>query len=197
MTEQSVGIAASEDKGRAITTLELAFAADPVMRWFWPDPAVYRATFSKFVDAMAGDAFDQGTALWLEDGRAVALWLPPGLGSDDDALVQVMLESVDADLFADLAAFADLVHEYHPVVDHWYLPVTGVDPYLQGKGLGSALLQHALAICDLQELPAYLEASTERNRQLYERFGFVEIGSIQVGSSPRVWAMMREPVPPR
>jgi len=196
MTEQSVGIAAPQDKDKAIATLELAFAADPVMRWFWPDPSVYRAAFARFVVAMAGDSFEQGTALWLDDGRAVALWLPPGFGADDDALVQVMLESVVPEVLEDLSAFADLVREHHPVVEHWYLPCTGVDPSVQGKGLGSRLLQHALATCDAHELPAYLEASTVRNRMLYERFGFKEIGVIQVGSSPRVWAMMRDPTPP-
>jgi GNAT superfamily N-acetyltransferase len=196
MTDRSVGIAAPEDKDKAMATLELAFAADPVMRWFWPDPALYRATFSRFVGAIAGGAFEHGTALWLDDGHAVALWLPPGLGADDDALLRIMLESVDPGLLTDLSAFAEIIHEHHPVVDHWYLPFTGVDPFVQGKGLGSTLLQHALTTCDLHELPAYLEASTVRSRLLYERFGFKEIGAIQVGTSPRVWAMTREPILP-
>lgn len=196
VVEHSVRIAAPEDKDQAFATLELAFAADPVMRWFWPDPSDYRATFSRFAGAIAGAAFEQGTALWLDDGRAVALWLPPGVGVDDDALVSIMLESVKPDLFTDLSAFADLVGEHHPVVEHWYLPVTGVDPFVQGKGLGATLLQHALATCDLNGLPAYLEASTARSRLLYERFGFREIGEIQVGSSPRIWPMIRDPMAP-
>jgi ribosomal protein S18 acetylase RimI-like enzyme len=196
MAELSVEIAGTSDRDRAMATLELAFASDPVMRWFWPDPAVYRAAFSRFAGAIAGAAFEQGSALWVDDGRAVALWLPPGFGADDDALVELMVESVDPSLLMDLSAFADAVHEYHPTVDHWYLPVTGVDPYVQGKGFGSTLLQHALAISDEQGLPAYLEASTVRSRLLYERFGFKEIGAIQVGTSPRVWPMLREPIPP-
>jgi GNAT superfamily N-acetyltransferase len=194
MSNHSVGSAGPGDLHKAIATLELAFAADPVMRWFWPDPAVYRATFAKFVGAIAEGAFGQGTALWLDDARAVALWLPPGVGGDDDALVQIMLESVDPGLLADLSTFADIVREHHPVVDHWYLPVTGVDPFVQGKGLGSTLLRHALARCDLDGLPAYLEASTVRSRLLYERFGFRELGVIQVGTSPSVWPMLRDPI---
>jgi len=143
MTEQSIGIAAAGDKDKAIATLELAFAADPVMRWFWPDAAVYRATFSKFVGAIAGGAFEQGTALWHDDGHAVALWLAPGFKSDDDALLPIMLESVEPGLLTDLSAFADIIGEHHPVVDHWYLPITGVDPFVQGRGFGSMLLHHA------------------------------------------------------
>jgi GNAT superfamily N-acetyltransferase len=177
-----------------MAALELAFSADPLMRWFWPEPSVYRATFSRFVGSFASHAFDQGTAWWLDSGRAVALWLPPGFGPDDETLIQVMVESVDPALFMELSEFADAIHEHHPVVDHWYLPVMGVDPYVQGKGFGSMLLQHALAACDQQGLPAYLEASTMRSRLLYERFGFKQVGAIQVGTSPTVWPMLRDPV---
>lgn len=195
MTEHLVGIATLEDSDNVMTTLELAFATDPVMRWLWPSPWAFRAAFPRFVKAMAGDAFGQGTAQLVDDGRGVALWLPPGFGADENALVQVILESVDPDLLTDLSVFSDILREHHPVVDHWYLPVTGVDPYFQGMGLGSTLLRHALARCDQDGLPAYLEASTPRNRTLYERFGFKEIGVIQAGSSPQVWAMMRHPTP--
>ena len=158
MQDHTVGVATEADRDKAIATLELAFSADPVMRWFWPDPAVYRATFARFVGAIAGSAFDEGSAFWLTVVRAVALWLPPGFASDDDALTEVLLESVRPELLEDLAAFADLVREFHPVVEHWYLPVMGVDPFVQGRGHGSALLRHALAACDRDGLPAYLES---------------------------------------
>ena len=194
MTSDLVGTVAPADKDKAIATLELAFAADPVMRWFWPDPAVYRATFATFVVAIAGRAFEQGTALCLDHVRGVALWLSPGVGADDDTLVRIMLESVDPGILTDLSTFANKVHDHHPPGDHWYLPVTGVDPFVQGKGHGSALLRHALATSDRDGLPTYLEASTERSRQLYARFGFREVGVVQVGSSPRVWPMLREPI---
>ena len=196
MTAEAVAVATIEDRSRAVDALELAFAADPVIRWFWPDPGIYRATFAPFVDAIAGRAFEDGTATCVDDCRAVALWLAPGVEGDEAALVQLMLESVHADLLEDLSGFADMVQAHHPKDEHWYLPFTGVDPFVQGKGHGSALLQHALERCDHDVLPAYLEASTVRSRLLYERFGFKEVAAIQVGSSPRVWAMIREPSAP-
>ncbi len=196
MTEHDVEVAVEGDHERSIATLELAFSSDPVMRWFWPHPSAYRAAFPRFVDALGGRAFGCGTAHLLDDARAVALWLPPGIGADDDAIVEVMLESVEPSLLANLSAFADSVREHHPEFEHWYLPVTGVDPFVQGRGFGSALLRHALAACDRDGLPAYLEASTARSRALYERAGFEQVGVIQVGSSPTVWAMVRDPTPP-
>ena len=64
-------------------------------------------------------------------------------------------------------------------------------PTKQGHGHGSALLAHALDRCDQDHLPAYLEASSPRNKALYERHGFEEIGVIQAGSSPPMWPMVR------
>lgn len=196
MNEAHVEVAAEADRSRVAATLELAFAADPVMRWLWPDPLVYRASFPRFADAMAGGAFGAGTAHGLADLRAVALWLPPGIGPDDDAVVGLMVESVAAERWEDLSAFGDQVAEHHPSDEHWYLPITGVDPFLQGTGLGSRLLRHALVTCDRDGLPAYLEASTPRSRVLYERAGFHTVGVIQAGSSPTVWPMVRDPVVP-
>ena len=39
---------------------------------------------------------------------------------------------------------------------------------------------------------AYLEASNEQNKALYERHGFVEIGKVQFAGSPPAFPMIRE-----
>ena len=69
----------------------------------------------------------------------------------------------------------------HPSADHWYLPLTGVDVVAQGRGLGTALLRHTLQSCDRDRLPAYLEATSPRSRDLYQRYGFEVIGEIRAG----------------
>jgi GNAT superfamily N-acetyltransferase len=196
MADATVVQVSETDGPVATATLELAFASDPVMRWFWPSPSGYRATFSSFVAAVAGRSFELGTAFWTEAGRAVALWLPPGIEPDGDVLGQLMVDTVAPELLGDLAAFADLVQAHHPDVEHWYLPFTGVDPFSQGRGYGSILLAHALAECDRAGLPSYLEASTARSRALYERFGFRVVAGLQTGTSPTVWAMLRDPLEP-
>jgi ribosomal protein S18 acetylase RimI-like enzyme len=68
-----------------------------------------------------------------------------------------------------------------------------VDPTRQGKGYGSALLEHALALCDRDGKLAYLESSNPANIPLYERHGFEVAGTIQAGSSPPFWPMVRKP----
>ncbi len=81
----------------------------------------------------------------------------------------------------------------HPLEAHWHLPLIGVDPAHQGKGIGSALLSHILNVCDGQNVPAYLEATSPRNAPLYERHGFEAVGSIQVADSPQSIPMLRKP----
>jgi ribosomal protein S18 acetylase RimI-like enzyme len=80
----------------------------------------------------------------------------------------------------------------HPREPHWYLPLIGVEPIEQGRGHGSTLLRIALTVCD-QDLPAYLEASSQQSIPLYERHGFEVVGTIQAGSSPKMFPMFRRP----
>jgi GNAT superfamily N-acetyltransferase len=195
MTEAAVEVIQAADRQRGVATLTLAFATDPVMRWGWPDPYRYATYWPPIADAFGGRAFDHGTAHELEDCLAVALWLPPGVEPDGETVMGLMRESMNDQTFEDINEFFEQMEELHPSDDHWYLPLTGVDPMAQGRRLGSALLQHALAICDADGLPAYLEATSPRSRNLYARHGFKDVGVIQAGSSPPMWAMLREPAP--
>jgi ribosomal protein S18 acetylase RimI-like enzyme len=192
MIRELVRISATRERGAAIRTLTEAFRNDPVCRWIWPGEATYDRYFPPFVEAFAGGAFDRDAAYASEDAGGVALWLPPGAASDGDALGQLAVESIEESLQEEAFAFLGQQEELHPHEPHWYLPLIGVAPGSQGRGVGGALLEHALAIVDRDGLPAYLEATTERNRALYERHGFVVTGVIQYGSSPAMWPMWRE-----
>jgi ribosomal protein S18 acetylase RimI-like enzyme len=82
---------------------------------------------------------------------------------------------------------------YHPHEPHWYLAVIGVDAARQGFGLGSMLVQHTLASCDKDQVPAYLESTNPKNIPFYERHGFELLGTIQAGASPPMFPMLRKP----
>jgi ribosomal protein S18 acetylase RimI-like enzyme len=178
---------------RAIGVVNAAFRNDPVARWVYPDDAVYEAAFPCIINAMSGRAFDHGSAYVTNDLGGVALWLPPGIESDGEAMGAVMGETVAPELMDDLMGFAEVQAAMHLHEPHWYLPMIGVLPQHQGKGYGSQLLSYATAIADHDGLPAFLEATTPNSRRLYERHGFEVVGEIQFGSSPTMWAMRREP----
>ena len=193
MTVEAVEVIEATDRQRAVASLTLAFSSDPVMRWGWPDPKRYLTYWPQIADAFGGAAFDHGTAHGLEDCVAVALWLPPGVGPDGETVMGLMRESMDDQTFEDINGVFEQMDELHPTDDHWYLPLTGVDPVAQGRRLGTTLLRHALKTCDSDGLPAYLEATSPRSRNLYSRHGFNIVQTIQAGTSPPLWAMLREP----
>jgi GNAT superfamily N-acetyltransferase len=194
MTAATVEVIQAADRQRGVASLTLAFATDPVMRWAWPDAHRYATYWPRFAEAFGGRAFDDGTAHGIEDCVGVALWMGPGVGPDEESVMGVMGESLDDQILEDVGGLFERMEALHPTADVWYLPLIGVDPVAQGRGLGSALLRHALARSDSDGLPAYLEATNPRNRDLYTRHGFDVVEVIQAGSSPPIWAMLREPV---
>ena len=88
------------------------------------------------------------------------------------------------------------MQEHHPSQPHWYLLYVGAAAERRGQGIGTALLEPVLQRCDQQGLPAYLEATTDRNRQLYLRHGFADRGELVLTpGGPVVRPMWREPCP--
>ena len=108
---------------------------------------------------------------------------------------EIIEASVSPAMLGDVYAVIEKMEQFHPAEPHWYLPLMGVDPVLQGQRYGSALLSHALQQCDREGSLAYLESSNPRNIPLYKRHGFRIIGEIQSGSSPTMTAMLRAPSP--
>jgi GNAT superfamily N-acetyltransferase len=191
-TQHQSNVRAASDEDRAVATVVAAFRDDPITRWFVRDDGRYEKFFPGFVRAFGGGAFASGTADSAGDHAAVALWLPPGVGPDEEKMGELAAQAVPEDEQEERFAFMGQMGEYHPAYEHWYLPLIGVDPLQRGNGLGSALLKHALERADRDHLPAYLEATSPKNKPLYERHGFEEIGVIQFGSSPPMWPMLRK-----
>lgn len=179
------------ERDQCTPTLLAAFASDPLTQWMLPDPSDYRTYFARVLEPFAGGAFDHGAAYRSDDFKGVALWLPPGVHSDEEAMGAVMQEALSTERQGEVFGFFEELGKSHPQYDHWYLPVIGVDPTCQGMGYGSALLAHSLEVCDRDHLPAYLESSNPRNIPLYERFGFEVQGEIQFATSPPVAPMLR------
>lgn len=193
MTTPIVRTATAADEGPAIDVVVLAFSADPAARWTWPGPQQYLTHFPRFVKAFGGKAFTHGSAYYVDGYAGAALWLPPDVHPDEDELIALMKLTVPQETRNDGLAVFEQMSRYHPSEPHWYLPLIGVDSSQQGKGYGSALMQHALVRCDRDNKPAYLESSNPRNISLYERHGFELLGTIQVGTSPPILPMLRKP----
>lgn len=186
-----VKTAGTSGRRQIVDVITLAFATDPIARWAYPNSQQYLEYFPNFIRLFGGRAFDTETAYYINSFSAAALWLPPGVHPDEAALVALFQNTVSPDLQDDLFAFFEQMGKFHPSEPHWYLPLIGVDPMRQNKGCGSMLMRQALAACDRDRLPAYLESSNPRNITLYVRHGFEIVGTIQAGSSPPMFAMRR------
>lgn len=191
-TARSINTVIPADKERAIATITTAFTGDPVLRWVMPDSHQYLTYFPELVRRFAGKAFEGQSAYATDAFMGASLWLRPGVEPDQEPLVEMIQQAVPESDQEKVFAMFEKMGEFHPHEPLWYLPVIGVDPAQQGMGLGSALLAHVLAECDREGKPAYLEASSERSRDLYTRHGFEVTGTIQVADSPPLWPMLRK-----
>jgi ribosomal protein S18 acetylase RimI-like enzyme len=179
-----------------------AFFDDPVFTWVLRgEPRrmpLLRSGFALFL-----------RRLWLEHEQTyttagkvgVAVWEPPGMWklglAKQLGLLPAMLGVFRRHSPRVLRALTVLEGGHpsepeHPA--HYYLAFLGVHPEWQGRGLGAALLAPVLERCDAERTPAFLEASSPRNRALYERHGFEVIEEFALGrGAPPQWRMWREP----
>jgi ribosomal protein S18 acetylase RimI-like enzyme len=188
------------DHPRVAETLARAFIEDPAWAHLLCDRDERERRLRGFFDSELRHLAPQRLELWTtEDGAAAAAWCPPGrwalpLGTmirQAPAMLRVFGRRLPLALRSGLS-----VERGHPRRPrHWYLHYLGAVPERQGRGLGSALMAPMLELCDREQIPAYLEASTERNRALYERHGFELVETFDMpGSGPALRRMWREPV---
>lgn len=193
MTTTRIKTATSAEEAAVIDVLVLAFSTDPAVRWMFPDPNQFLTHFPSFIRAFGGKAFAAGSAYYTAEFAGAALWLPPGVHPDEDLLFGLLRRILAEREKEDAFAVFEQMGNYHPTVPHWYLPLIGVDSTRQGKGYGTEMMRHALIPCDRDQVPAYLESSNPANISLYERHGFELLGTIQAGSSPTLYPMLRKP----
>ena len=68
-------------------------------------------------------------------------------------------------------------HPKEPIAYLWFI---GVNPQLQGKGVGSAFIKEVIQECERKKRPIYLETSMEKNLPFYKKFGFEIFQSLQL-----------------
>lgn len=100
----------------------------------FPDSKQYFHFFSLVLKYFAGRAFDHFPAHRSADFSAVALWFPPTVIPDEEALGSVLGEGVAPELREEVFALLDQVGAGHPQEAHWYLLAIGTEALSQGRG---------------------------------------------------------------
>ena len=182
--------ASETDLERVKGVLKLGFASDALLRWVFPDASSFLRCFDIWMEEFSKIAFENNIVYSEENFYGSSLWHPPGVEFDNSAL-EPTFEYIPSDRIDVVVKFFEEFEKYH-LEDAWYLAFIAVDPAQQRKGIGSFLLKEALQMIDERGDKAYLEASNEQNKALYERHGFVEIGRVQFEDSPPAFPMIRE-----
>lgn len=190
--------ARTDDVDGIVDVLARAFDDDPVFEWFLRDDAGRGDAFRRFFEIAARQLTLPHDEVYLAAGGAgAALWAPPGTWELGEDQIEALLPDLAAifgprKLERSLSGM-ELMDRRHPGEPHFYLFLLGVEPALHSQGIGSALLRAVLRRCDEQGLPAYLEATSPRNRALYERHGFAVTDVLTLPDGPPVWFMWRTP----
>lgn len=156
--------------------LKQGAAKDRVRRVFF-DAAVREVVHPmRQLDVAQADGALAGAAIWLKPGDR-AFDLPP---LRELMLTPLLFRVAGIEGMRKATTLGRQLTSLHPHVPHAHLVFLGVAPSMQGRGVGSAMLKHALAPLDRSGTYAYLEASTERNIALYQRHGFVVTGEFKL-----------------
>ncbi|MFK3980251.1 GNAT family N-acetyltransferase [Micromonospora sp. NPDC050397] len=184
----SVRPASAHEAPTIAAVLATASQDEAVVSWVVPDERVRRERLAASLeqatqwlsDVVAGggvvvagteDASIAGLSVWeYEDGTDT--------GSEASAAeLAAFFEPTYGEYAPRMALVHELTRRRHPRTEaHWYLQQMVVVPEQRGRGLGAAMLRYRLARADADRVPVYLEASTPRNRALYERHGFHPLG---------------------
>jgi GNAT superfamily N-acetyltransferase len=143
-------------------------------------------------------ALQYGCVWMTDDGRAAALWIPPGapeLSDEDEASVEPLLREMIGSHADDVLTLLDSFDSKHPRhTPHYYVSLLGAHPDHRGQGTGMGLLAANLAHIDDLGMPAYLESSNRANDHRYERLGFAHVGEFAApGGEPTVACMWCDP----
>jgi len=186
----------------AAAMLARAFYDDPLMRYAIPDsderarllPSLYERMIR--FGMLAGEVYATGDV-----PEGVAIWIPPN--------AKWTRENIEASGMHEFATLIgnDAYQRYREVVSQewqarlreipgpgWYLFILGVEPRVQRRGLGGALMRPILDRADTEQVVCYLETENERNVAFYLKQGFDLIVSEEAGTSGvRFWTFRRNP----
>jgi GNAT superfamily N-acetyltransferase len=190
-----------KDETAAVATLSAAFAGYPLFPPLCASverrPHVIVA-FCRFLFHMS---LRCRGAFAIADRSAVALTWPPGsewpgrwanLRAGGLSLVWHLGWHASR-LLTRLESAFDAARGKHVPGPHWYLPLLGVRPESQGRGLSRAVLQPIFDAADRQRVPVYLETMTEANVAIYRRLGFELKGFTELPEGLPNWEMVRAP----
>jgi GNAT superfamily N-acetyltransferase len=164
--------------------------------WLVSDPGD-RATVMRDYFAIAVEhAFEHGHIDAFADRSAVAVWFHNTKDVPEPADYDRRRRDACGRWTENFVFLDGLLARNHPREPHHHLAFIAVNPYMQNRGRGTALLQHHHDLLDAAEIPSYLEAASERLTRVYEKHGYRKSDPFYLAADgPPFWPMHRDPNP--
>ena len=177
------------------SVLGRAFVTEPMMCWpLGPGDDIEErlvSAFEYFLEDLIG--LDM---VWEADaGVGASVWIPPG-GAEAWAEAQLdqRVYALTDDGGQRWDAFWTWVESRHPEEHLWHLDSVAVEQTMQGRGIGSALIEFGLERARSAGDGVLLETGSARNVTLYERLGFHVLEDVDAPQGgPHVWFMRWDP----
>jgi GNAT superfamily N-acetyltransferase len=153
---------------------------------FGEDPERQRRKFLRLMSAaFSVKDFSHTLVARRKDGVIVGVCgaMPPGnclLDFEQRLRLLPSLLSVGPRVAGRTMRWMGVWEKHDPEERHWHLGPLTVDAHLQGRGVGSRLMQVFCAQTDAAREDAYLETDKLENVRFYERFAFEVAGEQEV-----------------
>jgi GNAT superfamily N-acetyltransferase len=176
------GDLSAQEIARAADVATRAFLDDKYFCYLMPDERVRARALPLLFSGQLRHGGDHAHAVCARDeGRnivAVALWVEPGHWPPPLSLQLAQMPSSLRALYRHpqtlrrAGTYLRTILKVHPKELNWYLPLLAVDPSVQGRGVGTMLMNEAVARMDADGVGGYLETQKEENHAFYNRFGY-------------------------
>jgi len=173
-----------------------AFSRDPALRWFFPGQERYQKKAPYFFSIHLKQKIRRNMVYTNSNLTGAALWDPPGamgLSRIERWEFRFYLHLMHGADFSRTIAGRTVLGQVRPAFPHWYLSILGVDPPFQGQGIGAALLQPVFAVCERDNIPAFLETAHESSLKFYLKLGFIKTGEFKLPDGPILSTLLRKP----
>ena len=189
----------------AAEVMAQAFAQDPTVATMVPFDAPRREDrmqrmFLSEIHSTGFDRVDLAVDAASQDVLGVAVWEGPPRPREQELPLSetTRWKLVGARALGPAGVLAGrrfdkAVERLRPPEPHWHLMDIAVAPEAQGRGVGSTLLAHRLAMVDAAGMRTFLSSTTPESRRLYERHGFETVGTLPEITGGAT-AMVRRPV---
>lgn len=195
--------ATTNDVDSLVDVLSRSFHDDPGTIVFEPDPtrrtSILPVFFRTWLTAALAEEGD--LVVPADEVNGLASWFGPDRHEPSETAMEeagfgAVIEAFGPEAAGRMLAMIgelDARHAQHMSGPHLRLEFFGVDPDVQGRGIGHALIEHGHRRADAEGLACYLETFTERNVRYYEHRGWEVVGTYPVADGVPFYAMRREP----